>query len=370
MSTVSLSAAPAAAFHAKGDPADPPVVLVYGFGVSAADCDLMATGLAAVGRYAIIVELGESVRAGPPGVDAGADKLRTMLRGLSARPVVVAASLGGVAAILALGEKSHAIAAGLVLVDVGPWLEHDDARPLAERVRGAAANLQTPTLIVEPRPASPADAAAALAFREAFTQVEVTGDEDPQDLARRLSPEDRQATILEFIERCAPRAPIAYRAGEPSHLLRSALGCFATGVTIVTTREGDRPVGVTANSFTSVSLDPPLVLVSLARTASSLPTFEQAQTFAVNVLNVDQQASAAQFASRVEDRFVGVEWEASESGSPILTGSLASFECEKYAMHDGGDHRILIGRVLRARFAPPRDPLVFYRGKFRQLHLG
>lgn len=370
MSTPSLSAAQPGPLHAKGDPADPPVVLVDAFGVSASDCDSMATGLAAAGRYAIIVELGEGAPAGPADIEAGADKLRTMLRGLSARPVVVAASLGGVAAILALGERSHAIATGLVLVDVAPWIGGEHAGNLSERVHGAAANLQTPTMIVERVHPSGATAAAVIAFRDMFKQVEVSELRDVEDPAPRLSAEDRQATILEFIERCAPRAPIAYRAGEPSHLLRSALGCFATGVTIVTTREGDRPVGVTANSFTSVSLDPPLVLVSLARTASSLPTFERAQTFAVNVLNVDQQASAAQFASRVEDRFAGVEWEASESGSPILTGSLASFECEKYAMHDGGDHRILIGRVLRARFAPPRDPLVFYRGKFRQLHLG
>ena len=148
------------------------------------------------------------------------------------------------------------------------------------------------------------------------------------------------------------------------------LGCFATGVTIVTTINADgEPIGLTANSFTSVSLDPPLILFSLAKTSANLETFEKAGKFAVNVNHIGQQPAAGKFASRGVARFEDVDWALrEEGGSPILAGSLASFDCTTHAVHDGGDHVIFIGHVNHASYAPHRDPLLYFRGKFRRLH--
>ena len=131
-----------------------------------------------------------------------------------------------------------------------------------------------------------------------------------------------------------------------------------------------RPVGLTANSFSSVSLDPPLVLACIARSSSSLPVLEAASHFAINILHIGQQPISNLFASRVEDRFGQVDWEPGQHGAPVLTKSLAAIECERYAVYDGGDHIILVGRVERARFEPRRDPLLYFGGKYRRLHLG
>ena len=109
--------------------------------------------------------------------------------------------------------------------------------------------------------------------------------------------------------------------------LRDAFGCFTTGVTIVTALDGETPVGFTANSFASVSLDPPLALISVGREASCLPALEASGAFVVNVLNVDQQALAAQFARRGCDRFEGVTPETWHTGAPVLPGCMANFEC-------------------------------------------
>lgn len=177
------------------------------------------------------------------------------------------------------------------------------------------------------------------------------------------------AILLDFLERHAPRAPLTYLSGSEARILRDALGCFGTGVTIVTTLdEKGEPLGLTANSFTSVSLDPPLILFSLLRKSANLAAFEKAGKFAVNVLHIGQQPTAGRFASRDGPRFEGVDWTAQPDGSPILAGSLASFDCETFATHDGGDHLIFIGRVKHAWFEPHRDPLLYFRGRFRRLH--
>ncbi|WP_226896132.1 flavin reductase family protein [Polymorphobacter sp. PAMC 29334] len=151
--------------------------------------------------------------------------------------------------------------------------------------------------------------------------------------------------------------------------LRDAFGAFATGVTVVTTRgpDGNR-VGLTANSLTSVSLDPPLLLFCPARTASALPTVEASQRFAINVLAADQQAVADRFARRDVDRFAEATWE-DWDGLPILTGALANFACTMFADHDGGDHRVIIGRVERLRMNAERDPLLYFRGAYRRVHV-
>ena len=160
-----------------------------------------------------------------------------------------------------------------------------------------------------------------------------------------------------------------YREGSDARTLRDALGCFATGVTIVTAMDGaGTPVGLTANSYTSLSLDPPLLLVCIANNAGTAATLRHGHRFAVNVLQIGQQPASNRFAERGEDRFAATDWKVGEFGTPVINGSLASFECERAALHDGGDHFILVGRVLRAMFEPGRDPLLYFRGKYRRLH--
>ena len=177
--------------------------------------------------------------------------------------------------------------------------------------------------------------------------------------------------MLDFLERRAPRQPVGYVGGSDPRTLRNALGCFGTGVTVVTTfNSGGEPIGLTANSFTSISLDPPLILFSLANQSASMEAFNTSGRFAVNVLHIGQQPIANRFASRIPAKFEGVDWKIhSEGGSPILPGSLASFDCRTYAIHDGGDHKIFIGEVHHAWFEPHRDPLLYFRGKYRRLHL-
>ena len=151
--------------------------------------------------------------------------------------------------------------------------------------------------------------------------------------------------------------------------LRDAFGAFATGVTVVTGQavDGTR-VGLTANSLTSVSLDPPLLLFCPARTASALPALEASGRFAINVLASDQRAVADRFARRDVDRFADAEWD-DWDGLPILTGALANFGCTLFADHDGGDHSVVIGRVERLRINAVHDPLLYFRGAYRQVHV-
>jgi flavin reductase (DIM6/NTAB) family NADH-FMN oxidoreductase RutF len=150
---------------------------------------------------------------------------------------------------------------------------------------------------------------------------------------------------------------------------RDALGSFATGVTVVTacTPEGVR-VGLTANSFNSVSLDPPLVLWSLSRTASTLETFSQSLHFAVNVLAADQVALANQFAARGVDRWAGVAHTLGHHGAPLLDGAIASFECLNRSQHIEGDHVICVGEVLRCHRGRTAPPLLYHGGKFYTEH--
>ncbi|NBB61516.1 flavin reductase [Pseudomonas sp. ODNR1LW] len=175
--------------------------------------------------------------------------------------------------------------------------------------------------------------------------------------------------MLGFLERQAPREALHYQAGSDARTLRDALGCFATGVTVVTTLdEAGQPVGLTANSFSSVSLDPPLILFCLARSSSNLERFQRAEHFAINVLHIGQQPMSGAFARSSAERFDGVAWETWDTGAPILSGSLASFECATHQVVEAGDHLVFIGRVTRARFEPRRDPLLYFRGRYRRLH--
>lgn len=160
-----------------------------------------------------------------------------------------------------------------------------------------------------------------------------------------------------------------YRTGCDPRTLRAALGCFATGVTVVTCiAPNGQPVGLTANSFTSVSLDPPLLLVCIAKPAGCAEAMVAASHFAVNVLQNGQQPASIRFATRDEDRFGATPWSEGEFGPPILKDSLGVFECERFQVHDGGDHHIVVGQVLKASFDESLDPLLYFRGKYRRLH--
>eukprot|EP01030_Chromulinospumella_sphaerica_P015565 gene15565-15376_t len=143
---------------------------------------------------------------------------------------------------------------------------------------------------------------------------------------------------------------------------RRALGNFATGVTVVTAADASgRKVGVTANSFNSVSLDPPLILWSIDKRSTSHAVFEAATHFAVNVLAADQIDLSNNFARPREDRFAEIEYQAGAGGAPVLAGCSARFECEKYQQVDGGDHWIMIGKVV-AFDDCGRSPLLYHQG--------
>lgn len=149
----------------------------------------------------------------------------------------------------------------------------------------------------------------------------------------------------------------------PATEFRQIMGQFATGVTIITTRDGlGTPQGLTINSFASLSLDPPLVMWSLRLNSTSLAAFRGASHFAINILSAEQEDTSKVFA-RPGDRFAGIDWQASDSGVPLLKGSLAWIECERFAEYPGGDHVIFVGRVLRARHFEGA-PLLYWRGAY------
>ncbi len=147
--------------------------------------------------------------------------------------------------------------------------------------------------------------------------------------------------------------------------LRRSLGRFATGVTIVTccTRDG-RACGITANSFSSVSLDPPLVLWNIAKVSNSLRAYLDADHFAIHVLDEDQRHLAEHFARTDHTRFNGIEYDISPQNVPILPGVLARFDCRTREIHDGGDHHIIIGNV-EAHTIRDGLPLLFFAGEYR-----
>lgn len=143
---------------------------------------------------------------------------------------------------------------------------------------------------------------------------------------------------------------------------RDALGCFATGIAVVTTSVQGRPVGITINSFSSVSLDPPLVLWCPGRGSVRHDQFVNAQHFAIHILSESQQTLAAHFA-RDGENFASASWEPDTNGTPILQDALARFDCAHHAVHDGGDHSILLGRVLSASYTEGTG-LIYNRGQY------
>ena len=157
-----------------------------------------------------------------------------------------------------------------------------------------------------------------------------------------------------------------HTAGIDPREFRSALGCFPTGVTIITTLDPrGQCVGITANSFNSVSMDPPLILFSLNRSAYSMRAFLSTDHFAVNVLSLAQAELSTRFAKASADKWAEIHFEAWDSGCPILPGCAANFECRTEHTYDGGDHVIFVGRVIRMRHDPAIKPLLFHQGKYR-----
>jgi flavin reductase (DIM6/NTAB) family NADH-FMN oxidoreductase RutF len=149
---------------------------------------------------------------------------------------------------------------------------------------------------------------------------------------------------------------------DTARAFRDALGCFGTGVTVVTAMTDDGPLGMTANSFASLSLDPPLVLWAPAKGSRRYVAFTEARNYCIHVIAEEQQDLAAHFARQGHD-FGTVDWTSGARDVPILTGCLARYECTRVALHDGGDHGLIIGRVERAAHRPGQG-LMFKRGQY------
>ncbi len=150
---------------------------------------------------------------------------------------------------------------------------------------------------------------------------------------------------------------------------RAALGMFATGVTVVSARSGNgQLVGLTANSFNSVSLDPPLVLWSLRRRSAALAVFHAGTHYAINVLAADQLELAERFAARVPERWAGVAWRSGPGGAPLIDGAAAHFECFNRSRYDEGDHVIFVGQVEHCGHRAQAAPLLFHGGRYYTEH--
>ena len=149
---------------------------------------------------------------------------------------------------------------------------------------------------------------------------------------------------------------------------RSALGLFPTGVTVVTALSAaGRRIGVTVNSFTSVSLDPPLISFNLARNLGSLPELLEAGTYVVNVLTAAQAELSMSFARSETDKWACAASRPAASGNPVLVPHMAFFECMRHAVHEAGDHLIFLGRVTGFEINEKETPLVFFGGRYRSL---
>ncbi len=151
---------------------------------------------------------------------------------------------------------------------------------------------------------------------------------------------------------------------------RDVLGCFASGITVVTTMSGEEPVGMTCQSFSSVSLDPPLITFIPARTSRAWPLIQRAGRFCINILAADQEHVSAQMATKGVDKFAGLEWfPAAATGSPVIAGTLAHLDCTIAAVYEGGDHFVVVGRVehleQHAPDASATEPLLYFKGRYR-----
>ena len=149
--------------------------------------------------------------------------------------------------------------------------------------------------------------------------------------------------------------------------LRNAMGLFATGVTVITTKDtAGKPFGLTANAFSSLSLDPPLLLICVDKGVDCYNCFEESKVFAVNFLSLAQEELSTRFATKGIEKFEGLSYSVGELGVALLDGALAHFECTVAHAYEGGDHTIYVGEVQKL-VTSPGDPLLFYQGKYRSL---
>ncbi|WP_405845782.1 flavin reductase family protein [Streptomyces sp. NBC_01518] len=153
-------------------------------------------------------------------------------------------------------------------------------------------------------------------------------------------------------------------------LFRHVLGHFCTGVVVVAAVAPEGPVGLTCQSFCSLSLDPPLVMFGAARTSTSWPRIRRVGSFCVNVLAEDQQEVSTRMARSGTDKFAGVDWDPTPPGAVRLRGALAWLDCELHAEHPGGDHTVVVGRVRRPAVASGAPPLLYHRGGYAALNSG
>ncbi len=330
-----------------GDLESPAVLLIHESGHDKAVWRDAASALEQAGRHTLILTLNRLGKE--TAQELQKEDVRAVLAQLGKRPVVIANETMAIVVEQALATDAATLASGLILMN-----------PLVNAVPTSPLGIPMLVVVSDEKDAAPfagLDHVEAIAIDAGRTEPV----SDNNDVFNAL--------VLDFLERRQPLAPPEYLSGSDARTLRDAMGCFATGVTVVTARAADgTPIGLTANSFTSVSLDPPLLLVCIANKAGSAPVLQDATHFAVNVLQIGQQPTSNRFAGKGEDRFAATPWEEGESGLPVLTGSLGIFECRKQVIHEAGDHFILIGHVLRARFEPRRDPLLYFRGKYRRLH--
>ena len=155
--------------------------------------------------------------------------------------------------------------------------------------------------------------------------------------------------------------------GCDEQVFRKAIGCFATGVAVVTAADGDEPHGMTVNSLTSVSLRPTLLLVCLTRPSRTEKAVQSRGEFVINILGEDQTSVSDLFAKNAEDHFADPSlYSVGPDGLPVIQGATSRFYCKTEDLYPGGDHTIVVGRVMKAETAP-RNPLIFYRGKYRVL---
>jgi flavin reductase (DIM6/NTAB) family NADH-FMN oxidoreductase RutF/pimeloyl-ACP methyl ester carboxylesterase len=432
------------AANASGDPGDPCVLLLPGFGQTAAAWARAAKALVAAGRYVVTVDLrghGESDWSPDRRYELGdiVQDVIAVIRQLPSKPAVVGANLGGLAALAAISETREPLASALVLIDAAPRMApegldrigalmttdaggfatvEDAARvitdyfPAAQHVNledmkrhlrrsddgrfrwhvdpsyqgfkvdtagrkaaqsrftAAARTLDIPTLFVRGESSAKVNQESVHQFRELVPHAEFADIPGTGDAIIGGRNDAFDAAILDFLERAIPRSPLRPQGGVEPRMLRDAMGCFATGVTVITTSDSDgAPMGFTANSFTSVSLDPPLVLFCVKRESANVEALRQRGAFAVNVLHIGQQVISSRFASRAEDRFAATEWELWDHQVPIILDAMANFECSIREIVDGGDHMIVLGLVKRVHFDPPRDPLLFFQGKYRRIHV-
>jgi len=150
--------------------------------------------------------------------------------------------------------------------------------------------------------------------------------------------------------------------------LRNTLGTFATGITVVTTKSKEGAnIGVTINSFASVSLDPPMVLFSLKKDSPLADIFLKADTFNINILSAEQENASNLFAGPGEDKFNKVEWKEGQNGSPLLMNNLGALECTRLSTHEGGDHTIFMGEVTQHENNSEAKPLLYFKGAYATL---